>query len=124
MKFKSTTIKGAGRGKGLGFPTINMVVPADISLTLQRGIYAVRVFVNEQDYNGALYFGPASTFGETVNQLEVYLLNEVMVSVNPGEEIEIEIVGFVRTPENFSSPELLVLKMAEDVEKVRGILKI
>lgn len=124
MKFKSTAIKGHGRGRDLGFPTINLVVPADISLTLSKGIYASRVTLGEEVYPSALYFGPASTFGETENQLEVYLIDAVLISVNPGDEVEVEIVKFIRAPEKFSGPELLVMKMEEDVERVKKALSI
>lgn len=124
MKFKSTAIRGHGRGRELGFPTINLVVPADISLTLSKGIYASRVTLGEEVYPSALYFGPASTFGETENQLEVYLIDAVLISVNTGDEVEVEIVKFIRAPEAFSSPELLVLKMNDDVEKIRKVLNI
>ncbi len=122
MKFHSTAIRGHGRGKGLGFPTINLVVPSEVALSLGKGIYASRVKIGDEVYGGALYFGPASTFGETENQLEVYLIDSVMISVEPGEEVEVEVVRFIRPPEAFSGPELLVMKMEEDVEKVRKAL--
>ena len=45
MKFKSRHIKGKGRGKILGFPTINLEIPKRFSLAI--GIWAVKVWIKD-----------------------------------------------------------------------------
>jgi FAD synthase len=62
MKFKTITVQGHGRGKDLGFPTINMQVLPEMVLGMKEGIYAARVTISGQNqgaaYGGALYYGP------------------------------------------------------------------
>ncbi|MBI5619675.1 riboflavin kinase, partial [Candidatus Gottesmanbacteria bacterium] len=73
MKITSRQIKGKGRGKLLGFPTINLEIPE--GLTLKEGIWAVWVTIAGKRYGGALHFGPVPTFREREKSLEVFLLD-------------------------------------------------
>ena len=124
MKFKTSTVRGVGRGKELGYPTINMFIPDDIPILLRPGVYAARAVVKGETYNGAMFYGPRSTFGETDSTLEIYLFDTLSLYVAPGEEIEIETVKFVRDVIKFDFPELLVNQMDKDTELIRKILKI
>ncbi len=123
MKFKSHVVKGKGRGAGLGFPTINLYIPDEIPVSLAEGIYAVWLTEEKKRFMGALYYGTIPTFGDTDHTLEVYLIDAGRVYVGEGTEVEVEMVKFIRPPETFGSPELLILAMERDVEKIRSILK-
>lgn len=123
MKFTTTSIHGHGRGKGLGFPTVNMVIPANVPLGLMPGVYAARAKIADEKYNGALFYGPASTFGEKEITLEIYLFDTAGFHMNAGEEIEIEIVKYIRPVIKFDLPELLIVQMERDEESVREVLK-
>lgn len=122
LSFTTVTVSGKGRGKGLGFPTINMQVPADIPLSLPEGIYAARVTVENEIYGGALFYGPVPVFDETERSLEVYLVDSGYISVNPGEEVKVQVLQYIRGVQNFSSVELMVLQMEKDVHAVRHAL--
>lgn len=122
MKFETKTIKGHGRGKKLGFPTVNMVIPENLAFTTPHGVYAARAKIRDEKYDGALYFGPAPTFGEAKSSLEIYLFDTVNFYAGEGEEIEIEIVKFIRGVEKFGLPELLIVQMEKDVEAIREVL--
>ena len=124
MKFKTTTVRGHGRGKDLGFPTVNMVIPDTMSLTLQSGVYAARAIIENKKYGGALYYGPVPTFKQKELTLEIYLFDTIDFSVRDGTEIEIEIVKFIRPVMTFGLPELLVNQMEKDVEAVHAALKV
>jgi riboflavin kinase/FMN adenylyltransferase len=123
LKFTTTTVHGHGRGRGLGFPTINMVVPEIVPLKLQQGVYAARATVAGEHYGGALYYGPASTFGETKPALEVYLLDTAGFHIGEKETVEIEVVKFIRPVMKFDLPELLIVQMSQDEEDIRDVLK-
>ena len=123
MKFRTKTIKGHGRGKTLGFPTVNMVVPENIPLQLPQGVYAARAKVKDEIYEGALYYGPAPTFGEKEVALEIYLLDTMAFYLGQDEDIEVEVVKFIRGVETFGLPELLMLQMDKDVAAIREVLK-
>jgi riboflavin kinase/FMN adenylyltransferase len=123
MKFKAVTITGKGRGKDLGFPTINMQVLPELVLGMQEGIYAARVTIDEETYGGALFYGPVPVFGETEKSLEVYLVDSGSIYVGPGREIEVELVKYIRPVQDFSSVELMQRQMIDDVTKISHILE-
>ena len=122
-KFKTKTVKGHGRGKKLGFPTVNMVVPENIPLIMQQGVYAARAKIKDEMYNGALYYGTSPTFDEKEIVLEIYLLDTVGFYLGPDEIVEVEVVKFIRGVESFGLPELLILQMKKDVAQIQAILK-
>lgn len=113
-------IKGAGRGKGLGIPTINIdlaAVPADLA----HGIYACRITLAGTTYKGAMHYGPRPVFKDS-EAFEVHIIDETIDSVP--ETADIEIVGFIRDIADFPSPEALVERIGKDIEEARGMLSV
>ena len=101
MKFESTHIKGKGRGKPMGFPTINLKIPDGFEL--KDGIYAAKVNIEKKVFKGALHYGPVPTFSEEEKSLEVYLIevtNEDLINYGfenlDGKLIKIEIIKYLR----------------------------
>ena len=124
MKFKTTTISGHGRGKELGYPTVNMNIPENVPLFLRPGIYAAKAEIKGQKYFGALFYGPTPTFGDTDISLEIYLFDTLNFYAGTDEEIEIETVKYIREVMKFDLPELLIKQMDKDVALIRKVLKI
>lgn len=122
MKFFTTTIKGHGRGRGLGYPTINMVVPKSIPDTFVDGIYSAHIKLNDKEYKGAFFYGPIPAFGQSQKVFEVFLLDTTDIEVREGEPIEIEAVDFVRRVMKFDQPDQLVLQIEKDVATIKGML--
>ncbi|MDR7438452.1 MAG: YbaK/EbsC family protein [Armatimonadota bacterium] len=112
-------IPGKGRGRHLGFPTLNLHIPPD--LRLAPGIYACWVRTGQAVYAGALHFGPVPVFGEEDPSLEVHLLDVELK--DPPTEVSVEIVRFLRPVQAFDSPEALARQMEEDVKRARAILE-
>lgn len=122
IKLKSKQIRGAGRGQRIGFPTINLMVPNNIEM--DDGIYAVRVLINDKKYMGALHYGPIPTFDEKGKTMEVYLLdvnnkNSPKVGDN---DVEVEIVKFLRKIKKFKGISDLTEQIEKDVSDTRAIL--
>lgn len=121
MKFQTRQIKGKGRGKFLGFPTINMEIPA--GLRFPEGIYAVKVTISNHTYIGAMHFGPIPTFAENQKSLEVFLLDtdgRELKSLDTNS-IQIMLIKHIRDVQTFSSSKALTAQMQLDVEEVRKI---
>lgn len=122
MRFSSRQIKGQGRGHEVGYPTINLVVPDYI--TLDQGVYASTVIIDNIKYKGALHYGVIPTFGLKDKTMEVHLLdiNDETVPATMGKEIKIEIVKFIRGVKKFANKEELAEAIKGDVEEIRKIL--
>ena len=90
-------VGGAHRGEGLGFPTANIALPP--GTTLGHGIYAVRVHVGAECYDGAAYLGTRPMFDNGEPVLEVFLLD--FDGNLYGREIAVEFIDFVRADATF-----------------------
>ena len=109
---------GAGRGKGLGFPTLNLRL--DPGQAVRHGIYAMRIDVYGRSHPAAGYVGSRPTFGESDPVLEAYLLD--FTGDLYGKEVDAEFVAFLRPDQTFATPEALSLQMREDCDTARAIL--
>lgn len=124
MNITSRQIKGKGRGKLLGYPTINLEIPA--RLDLAEGIWAAWVTIAGKRYAAALHFGPIPTFGEQEKSLEVFLLDTTDDDLAGTENASIEVdpVARLRDILSFDSPESLARQIKNDVAEVCDILKL
>ncbi len=116
-------VKGEGRGRELGFPTIN-VVP-DKHLPLPFGVYAVRVEVDGRKYLGIANYGRAPTLKNGEPLVEIYVPNEKIPDLT-GKRVRVEFLEFFRPEKKFNSVEELVeqikldLKYFEEFRRSRG----
>ncbi len=124
MQFISQKISGDGRGKLLGFPTINLVIPADLSL--EEGIYAVWIWLDEKKYPGALHYGPIPTFHKSQLSLEVFVLTTDELANEQVERatITVEPVKRLRAIQNFPDSEALIKQITADVAAVKALLPV
>jgi riboflavin kinase/FMN adenylyltransferase len=111
--------QGAGRGKGLGFPTLNF--PLAQGQEVRHGIYAMRVDHDGRRHHAAGYVGARPTFGEGQPVLEAYLLN--FSGDLYGKEVEAEFIAFLRPDQTFTSPEVLAAQMRKDTEQAHTVLE-
>ncbi len=123
MLFSSKQIRGQGRGHKVGFPTINLVVPDDLSI--DEGIYAVWVVIDGRTYKGALHYGAIPTFQLKDKSMEVHLIDitDDTVPVTEGKAIEIDVVEFIRGVVKFDDSESLAMQIAMDIKNINSILK-
>jgi riboflavin kinase / FMN adenylyltransferase len=117
-RVKGKVERGAGRGKGLGFPTINLALaPAQ---DLGHGIYAMRVHHRGRRYHAAGYVGPSPTFGGGAPKLEAYLLD--FEGDLYGEEVEIEFIARLREDRTFADGPALAAAMRQDCQQASKLL--
>ena len=115
VKFRAKVIKGASRGKELGFPTLNMQIPTGFDLA--EGVHACWVRCDDRHFMGALHYGPVPVFDQAKPSLEVHLI-DIKSDLKP-ISLKVEIVKFIRKVELFDSPELLIEQIQKDVDKIR-----
>ncbi len=68
-----TVIEGAGRGRDLGYRTINLSPPDPRKLLPPDGVYAVRTEWRDGSAGGMMHLGPRPTFDDEERSLEVHL---------------------------------------------------
>ena len=118
-RVRGRVIGGAKRGTGMGYPTANVPMPKGTALG--HGIYAVLAHVGGAVHDAAAYLGTRPTFDDGMPVLEVFLLD--FDGDLYGQEMEVELIAFIREDRKFDSAAALVAQMNADVAKVRDVLK-
>jgi len=111
-------VPGKGRGRELGFPTVNLRAPEN--LQLRHGIYACWVRMGGVVYPAALHYGPVLAFGEEDPSLEVHVLDHLL-DFTP-DRVEVEVVRWIRPVQAFDSPDQLREQIQRDLEACREAL--
>ncbi|HEY6809249.1 MAG TPA: bifunctional riboflavin kinase/FAD synthetase [Gemmatimonadales bacterium] len=111
--------RGAGRGRTIGIPTLNLAPPPK-KLLPPDGVYAVRVHGSWGVRGGMMNQGPRPTFGVTARGLEVHLFD--FAGEVYGETVRIEWVRRLRDVRTFGSREELVAQLARDGARARESL--
>lgn len=114
---RGVVVRGEGRGRGLGFPTANLVVADGDKLIPPPGIYAVRGVLRSGTEAGALHVGPRPTFIGSPPSIELHLLDFDRDIY--GEEVRVDFVRYLREVRPFATASALVDQMREDVEAAR-----
>ncbi|HEX2030188.1 MAG TPA: bifunctional riboflavin kinase/FAD synthetase [Actinomycetota bacterium] len=112
-------VPGAGRGKGLGFPTANLRTPDGLLLPA-RGVYAGRAGNRGSWWTAAINVGINPTFGQEPLHVEAHLLG--FDGTVGGQVLTVEFWERLRDEVAFSSPEELVAQIGEDVRRTRAVV--
>ena len=113
-------VRGAGRGRTIGIPTINLAPPQAEKLLPPDGVYAVSVRVEERRYGGMMNQGPRPTFAEQGRTLEIHLFD--FDAELYGETVVVEWVRRLRDVQAFSSRDALVAQLERDRQAARATL--
>jgi riboflavin kinase/FMN adenylyltransferase len=112
-------VAGAGRGRGLGFPTANLRTPQGILLPA-GGIYAGRAEVHGRWWTAAVSIGTNPTFGDEPLHLEAHLLG--FEGDLTGAVLAVELWARLRDELRFDSVDDLTRQMRDDVERTRAVV--
>lgn len=120
-------IKGSGRGKKLGFPTIN-IEPENPASVPMDGVYGGYFRVNgdrlSEDSRGipcAISIGNQPTFSGKKRSMEAHIINydkEIY-----GDDVLIDFDFFIRGQKKFSSAEELISQIQNDINQITIKLK-
>ncbi len=117
---RGIVVHGDHRGRELGYPTANLETPAN-RLIPANGIYAVRVQLGGEWFDGAASVGVRPTFGSGQRLVEIYLLDFARWIY--GEELAVYFIERLRDEEKFDSVQALLEQMQLDVQNTRALLK-
>jgi riboflavin kinase/FMN adenylyltransferase len=117
-----TVVPGAGRGRGIGFPTAN--VDTQNELRPAPGVYAIRVCIKAEPRGpwlpGAANIGVKPTFGGSVVTIEAHLLD--FQGDLYGKELRVQFLERLRPEQRFGSVAELVGQIKRDVEAARTVI--
>ncbi|HYL56963.1 MAG TPA: bifunctional riboflavin kinase/FAD synthetase [Gemmatimonadales bacterium] len=124
---RGTVERGAGRGRTIGVPTLNLTSPDPRKLLPPDGVYAVRVRLpgkREEDkdavYGGMMNQGARPTFGVHARGLEIHLFD--YDGDLYGATVTVEWVDRLRETQTFPSRQALVDQIERDAIAARSIL--
>lgn len=123
-------VSGRGRGRELGFPTLNLATPNQVIPA--EGVYAGFVGITEDPASlpprserrpAVFSIGQIRTFEEEHPLLiEAHVLDETLSDVT-GRWMVMEFVRHLRHQHKFGSPEDLAAQIARDCDQARAILE-
>ncbi|MFC9808549.1 bifunctional riboflavin kinase/FAD synthetase [Streptomyces griseoaurantiacus] len=119
-RVEGVVVRGAQRGRELGFPTANVetlphtAIPAD-------GVYAGWLHVGEEAMPAAISVGTNPQFDGTERTVEAYAIDRVGLDLY-GLHVAVDFQSYVRGQATFDSLEALMAQMAQDVDHCRQLL--
>ncbi|MBI4247562.1 MAG: bifunctional riboflavin kinase/FAD synthetase [Candidatus Rokubacteria bacterium] len=111
-------VRGAGRGRSLGFPTAN--VAPDRGLPIPGGVYACHARVDGATYGAVVNVGTRPTFRETARVVEAHLIN--FSGVLYGQALRLDFIARLRDEQKFPGVDALREQIARDIAAARQLL--
>lgn len=121
--FSGVVVKGAQRGRVLGFPTANLKLDDQHKAIPKKGVYIVSCSCGQENLYGIMNIGYRPTF-ENRNELviEVHILNfdrEIY-----GRELSINFIHRLRDEKKFATKEELIHQIEEDKKKAVELINV
>jgi riboflavin kinase/FMN adenylyltransferase len=113
-------VHGEARGRGLGFPTLNVVPDSPRKLLPADGVYAVEVASSRGQFGGMLNLGGRPTFDDARRTIEAHLFDATGDFY--GERVRVSFVERLRDTKRFDSAESLRSQLADDERAARRAL--
>jgi riboflavin kinase / FMN adenylyltransferase len=118
-RVRAVVAHGDKRGRLLGYPTANLILP--IGTDLKYGIYAVWAVVDGRRHAAVASFGSRPTFDNGAPRLEVHLFD--FTGDLYGQTMDVAFVGYIRPELRFDGVEPLIRQMDADSLLARTMLK-
>lgn len=120
FSLEGTVTHGHHRGRGLGFPTANLVT--DKELIPRDGVYAVKVKLGDVIHDGACNIGSNPTFSDGGRSIEVFIFD--FDGELYGTTLRLYFMERIRDEQAFADVQQLATAIARDVERCRQILAV
>ncbi len=119
--FCGLVVKGAQRGRTLGFPTANIQLDDARKAIPKRGVYAVTCSCRGEVLNGIMNIGMRPTFEdktELVIEVNLFDFNKDIY----GEKVSIDFIKRLRDEKKFASKEELIHQIELDKKEAKRLL--
>lgn len=111
-----TVISGEGRGKSLGFPTANLLLPTE-KLCPLPGVYSGDCQLDTVTYRCMVYIGSKPTFELSTFSVEVYI-PDYHGDDFYGNRLMVMMDRFIRNEVAFPSSDMLVAQIEKDITQL------
>ena len=120
FEVQGTVVKGQNRGaRLLGFPTANLNPHAE--LLPKRGVYAIKLLIDDVFYNGVTNVGVNPTFGDTGLTVETHVLDYSGDLL--GKTIKVLFLKRLRDEKAFKTVEELSDQIARDIAQAKAVFR-
>lgn len=119
-RLNATVVHGDKRGKEIGFPTANLKPEHSRKIIPKDGVYAVRVRINGDWYDGMMNIGTRPTFDGKMRTLEVNLFN--FDNDIYGKEVQVRFFNRIRDEKKFDGKEELIKQLEQDEQQAKEML--
>jgi len=117
--FYGIVIHGNQLGRQLNFPTANLAISSEKFLPA-KGVYAVKVFLEEKEFIGMLNIGNRPTINSKETRIEVHIFD--FAKEIYGHTLQLQLIAPLRKEKKFSSLADLKNQLQKDKEITRKIL--
>jgi riboflavin kinase/FMN adenylyltransferase len=117
-----TVVNGKQLGRKLGFPTANIEASDKFKIIPGYGVYAVKVELDDNDYNGMLNIGTRPTFNNNADNRSIEVNIFDFEGNIYGKEITLKFIGKIRDEQKFDTVEMLVSQLGKDKTAALSIL--
>ncbi|MAE68579.1 MAG: riboflavin kinase [Candidatus Peribacteraceae bacterium] len=119
MKFSAHVISGTGKGKKLGFPTLNLEM-SEVP-EIEEGVYSCFARLGKGGIRvpAVMHFGSRPTLG-TEPSCEVHILDHKIAL--PPQYLTVELADKIRDIRDFGTSEKLAEQLGKDTEAARAML--
>lgn len=112
--FEGVVVHGNRIGRKIGFPTANIHIRSGIEFPTLNGVYSVKVFYNDESFDGVMNIGVKPTF-ESVSKEKTFEVHILQFDRDIyGETLHIEICCFIRSERKFKSIDALKKQLHDD----------
>ena len=118
-RVEGTVVRGAQRGRELGYPTAN-VQPLSHTAIPADGVYAGWLSADGERMPAAISVGTNPTFDGTHRTVEAYAIDRIGLDLY-GLHASVDFLAYLRGMEKFDTIEALMDRMADDVKQAREL---
>lgn len=115
-------VSGDGRGRSLGFPTLN--IQTNSLLPKKRGVYICLLYMNQNAFSGVMNIGINPTFSNSSQELKVEVhLTEPFPKNLQSTDVRVDILMFIRDEKKFDSVDALKKAIQLDSAQAKAYFK-
>lgn len=120
-RVEGVVVRGAQRGRELGFPTANVETLPHTAIPVD-GVYAGWLTADGERMPAAISIGSNPQFNGTERTVEAYAIDRVGLDLY-GMHAAVDFLAYVRGMEKFDSIEALLVAIADDVKRSTALIQ-